>query len=88
MLRVVLLELVMFLLPFFIYGIYVYWFRQAEPGEGGIWADAPLAWLAVAGIVLMLIAITLLIQFTGDRPGGVYVPPRFEDGVLKPGHFE
>jgi len=87
MIRVVLVNLLLLLLPTIIYFAYVYLRRQRVPNED-IVADAPIFWLLAGGVVLMLVALVILGQWeTGDLAGN-YVPPRFEDGQVVPGHFE
>lgn len=88
MLRLVLFNIFVFLLPFILYGIYVYAARRGEVDGEAIFKDAPWGWLAATGLILMLIALGLLIRFSGSPPGGTYQPPRLEDGVIKPGRIE
>ena len=48
----------------------------------------PAAWLAVAGLVLV-IGVTVGSALFGERHTGPYVPPHIgEDGEPVPGHFE
>ncbi len=86
MLRIALIDLVMFLLPFALYGAYMLLVRGVAPGE--IWRTAPLFWLLAAGCASLLIAMALLISFSGGKPGGTYHPPHMEDGVMKPGTID
>lgn len=90
MLRIVLFNFAMFLLPFLVYGLYVYATRQgdADAGEVSLWQNAPWGWLFGIGLLLMAGGIAMLISFTGAPPGGTYIPPRMEDGVIKPGRIE
>ncbi len=50
--------------------------------------DAPWTWIVAAGLTVMILALVGLGLFTGDEPGGVYVPPYMEDGKIVPGHIE
>ncbi|MGD9869063.1 MAG: DUF6111 family protein [Hyphomicrobiales bacterium] len=86
MLRVVFVNFLMFLLPFLVYAAFMIATGRRKVGEG-LWTDAPLKWLFVTGLGLMLIAVGLLISFTGGDPGGSYEPPHMENGVIKPGRI-
>jgi hypothetical protein len=87
MIRIVLVNLLLLLLPIIVYFGYVYLRRRNAPGED-IMSDAPIFWLLAGGAALMLIGLIYLGQWETGDPGGKYVPPRFEDGVIVPGHIE
>lgn len=88
MLRVVLVNLTLLLLPSLLYGVYIYLMRRgAPPGEPV--SDAPFLWLFAAGILLMLASMAFFIQFSeGGKPGQSYHPPEYKDGKIIPGYFE
>jgi hypothetical protein len=86
MLRIALIDILMFSLPFLIYGAYMFLAKGMEPQD--IWQTAPLAWLLTAGFALLLITMAALISFSGGKPGGTYHPPSFEDGVIRPGTID
>lgn len=88
MLRLILLDIAMFLLPFLLYGAYVYATRASGEDAAAVWASMPWGWLVVAGVVSMVIGLGLLISFGKAPPGGTYVPPHTENGVIKPGRIE
>lgn len=87
MLRVVGFHLFMFLLPFIVYGFYLY-FTRIDPLKREGWEGSPVYWLAIGGLVLTIGSFFAIAMFTGAGPGGTYVPARFEDGQLVPGRFE
>jgi len=87
MIRIVIVNLLLLLLPLVVYFAYVYLRRQNEPEED-IMADAPIFWLLAAGAALMLVGLIFLGQWETGGLEGQYVPPRFEDGVIVPGHTE
>lgn len=87
MLRVVIANILMFLLPFLVYGAYVWLVRRQRSAED-VWRNAPVTWLFAIGLVLVVGTLVSLVHFTGGRPGENYQPPRYEDGVLKPGRLE
>lgn len=89
MFRVALIDIFMFSLPFLLYGGWVFMSRRAEtPHDQTVWRDAPLLILAGLGIVLVFATMAILVSFSGVGPGGVYVPPVFDKGVVRPGHVE
>ena len=87
MLRVLLINLFMFFLPFLVYLAYVYLVRRRQSPES-LLRGAPIKWLVVAGLGLALATLISLVTFTGSGTEGTYHPPRFEDGVIKPGRVE
>lgn len=87
MLRVVLINLLMFALPFLVYWIYFYLVRSGDK-DSNMLNEAPILWLLGAGGALVLIVLVSLVSFSGGEPGGSYFPSRLEDGVIKPGGFE
>ena len=85
MIRAVLPSVLLFLLPF---GLYFLWAKlQRRRVEGAAMAAAPLGWIAVAGLVLALGGFLFFMDLTAAAPDGVYVPPRYENGQVVPGHF-
>lgn len=79
--------LILFLLPFVLYGVWILIARRRALGHENEpnWRDAPLVWLTAAGVVLMLSALFANAILTGEPKGGVYVPPHVEDGQVVPG---
>lgn len=89
MARVVIFNIVMFLLPFVLYGAYAYLTRTPETADGeAMLRDAPWGWLVLAGTVTVAVALAALISFSGAPPGGTYYPSQIENGVIKPGRIE
>jgi hypothetical protein len=87
MMRIFLINALMFSLPFLIYAGYFYFFRSGKD-ENDIWSEAPILWLLGAGAALVLVAIVSIVSFSGYEPGGTYYPSRVVDGVVKPGRVE
>lgn len=87
MARLVILNIVMFLTPFLVYGAYVYLTHKVRDVDS-FWNEAPLGWLVSAGFGMVLVGITILISFSGGAPEGVYTPPTIEDGQIRPGRIE
>jgi hypothetical protein len=84
MARVVLINTLMFMLPFAFYAI---WLKTRAP-EGAGWRDAPFLSLFGVGVLLVVVTMAIVISFGGYETGKQYRPAVFEDGVLKPGRFE
>ena len=85
MIRIILLNLLLFSLPFIILVLWLWWFRGTRPdqAEMKIWAYASLA-----GFICMLAGL-LFFRFASDATTeSVYIPPSLENGELVPGHFE
>ena len=85
MIRVVVENILLFLLPTAVYLGYVLLTRRAT-SAGAVINDAPLIWLFVAGAVL--VGATLFYfgaTSTGGRPDQTYTPPRMKDGRIEPG---
>jgi len=87
MLRIIIINALMFALPFLIYAAYFYFVRGGKD-ENDMWSEAPILWLLGAGAALVVVALVSLVSFTGSDPGGTYFPSRLEDGVIRPGRIE
>lgn len=83
MLRIVLINVLLFLLPFLIYAAYVVWVKGVAPKRA--MSGAPFLWLILAGLAVLFVGLVTLVEFTGGERGGTYQPSVLEDGVIKPG---
>lgn len=82
MLRILLQYLVPLLLPFLVYGAYVYLTRGRTPA----WMDeTPWLVLAAVGVGLMAVSLVGWGLMSGAPAESIYLPPRFEDGRVVPG---
>lgn len=86
MLRIALIDLLFFALPILIYVAYMVLVKGASPA--GVLQSAPILWLLAVGFGFMVIAIVVLIQFSGGARDGTYHPSVLEDGVIKPGGID
>ena len=88
MIRVVIENIVLFLLPTAVYAIYILLTRK--PGEkDGVFDDAPFFWLMLAGTGLVLIVLVAFGSTSGGKPGQSYVPPSLsKDGTIEPGQLK
>lgn len=95
MIRVVLENVVLFLLPSLAYIAYT-WMMAAAPSDGSaprsaneIIDDAPLLWLFATGAALVLLTLIAFGDTTGGgKPGQNYEPPSMKNGHIEPGHVE
>jgi len=85
MIRRLLLDIVLFLLPFFLYGIY--WRALGRAASEGKARVHPWTILTVAGLVLVILSFVLWRFSSDDAPEGTYIPPHVEDGEVVPGQF-
>ncbi len=86
MIRIVIENLLLFLLPTVIYVIYVYIRGRGDGNETAVLNDAPLIWLFLAGVVLLLSMLLVFGSTSGWQSGLPYQPPVFKDGKIEPGH--
>lgn len=85
MIRVVIENLLLFLAPTLVYVIYVFVRRRSGGDDTPVLRDAPLVWLFVAGVCLMVATLALFGTSTGGKPGAAYQPPVYKDGKIEPG---
>jgi hypothetical protein len=89
MIRVVLENVLLFLLPTAMYIGYV-WLTRRTTGGHSVLDDAPLVWLFAAGALLVAVTLVYYASITpGGQPGAVYTPPRMgKDGTIEPGQLK
>jgi Family of unknown function (DUF6111) len=85
MLRVFLEIILPLTLPTALYFLWI----AAFPRDGAA-ADRtpPWVWLAGAGTLLLAIVLVFMVIDFGTAQHGVYVPPRWQNGRIVPGHIE
>jgi uncharacterized iron-regulated membrane protein len=89
MLRKLVIHGFFLVLPFALYGVWLWVQRRRAKAAGAVeapkWADAPLAWLSTVGLVLLILSFIVMSQLGRFEPGGTYTPPRLgEDGEIIP----
>ena len=96
MIRIVVENVLLFLVPTM---IYVVWVLMTQPetaprdADGRISAsrlleDAPFVWLIVLGTALVVATIVAFGSGSGGKPGQHYQPPVVKDGQIQPGHID
>ncbi|GAA0775351.1 hypothetical protein E1180_12545 [Roseibium denhamense] len=85
MVRVFLTHIILFLLPFFCYALWLWLANKSK--KPGNWAKGPVAWLTVAGLILV---IGGLVTFGISAPpeDKEFIPSTIENGVFVPGRYE
>ena len=87
MIRVVIENIVLFLLPTGLYVGYVLLTREASD-RSKVLDEAPLIWLFFAGTLLVVIVLIAFGSTSGGRPGQHYEPPSMKGGRIEPGRIE
>ena len=72
------------LLPALLYWLYL----RVQERRGVAVRDVPLSWLAVLGVLLLVLFLGVGWLAGGEPPTGKYIPPHAVNGVVVPGHFK
>ena len=84
MLRAILEEALLFLVPFGLFALYL-GLRRRNPLLWAHW-DRQASWLVIAGLAIVVAAL-LYTGLTAERHEGGFVPPHLENGRVVPGQF-
>lgn len=87
MIRSIVPSIILFLLPFAVYFLWLGRQRRAAGETEVKVSNKYLAWAAAVGLALGAGAFVIFTEFGGAAPDAVFVPPRFENGKMVPGHF-
>lgn len=96
MIRVVIENLLLFLLPTLVYAAYMLYLRsraEARDEDGKMQPvatlldDAPLLWLFAGGAVIVIVTLAIFGSTSGGKPGEQYTPGVFRDGKIQPGRI-
>lgn len=85
MLRVVLINIALFLLPLALFAAYFYVSERNRNAIGIEWKNMPLGLLLQIGLGLIVVAMLITAYIGGEDAGGTYVPARMENGKVIPG---
>ncbi len=88
MIRIVIENILLFLMPTLVYLIFVLVTRPDSRNGTAVLDDAPLIWLFVAGASLLLVTLVFFSSTSGGKPGQSYTPPSIKDGRITPGHID
>lgn len=84
MIRPVATEVILFLLPFVLYGVFL-WATKAGVMQPDSWPISRIAWLLMAALALVVGSFIYFAHFSGAPPGSTYVPAHIENGKFVPG---
>jgi hypothetical protein len=84
MIRPVLTEIGIFLIPFAVYAAFLIASRSGLLVQTS-WPLHVVAKLAVGSLLLVIVSLVLLAQFSGAPPHSTYTPAHIKDGRLIPG---
>src|SRR6185369_908073 len=84
MIRPLATEIVLFLMPFVLYGVFL-WATKAGVMHPDSWPLSRIAWLVIAALILMVGSFIYFANYSGAPPGSTYVPAHMENGKFVPG---
>jgi hypothetical protein len=84
MIRPVLTEVGIFLIPFAVYALFLVATRSGVFAQTS-WPAHLVAKLALGSLLLVVVSFILLAHFSGAPPNSTYVPAHVENGRLVPG---
>jgi Family of unknown function (DUF6111) len=84
MIRPVLTEVGIFLIPFAVYALFLVATRSGVFAQTS-WPAHLVAKLALGSLLLVVVSFILLAHFSGAPPNSTYVPAHIENGKLVPG---
>ena len=84
MIRPVLTEVAIFLIPFAAYAVFLIATRSGVLVASS-WPAHLVAKLVLGSLLLVVISFILLAQFSGASPDSTYIPAHIENGKLVPG---
>jgi hypothetical protein len=85
MIRTLAIRLLLFAVPFAIYGLYYLLIRQTKAQNA---PATPWSLLFIAGLSLVVISFIYVGLIEGEPTSGVYVPPHEVNRHIVPGHME
>jgi len=85
MARPVLIELILFLLPFALYSVFL-WATKARIMDPESWPISRIISLAIVALVLVLGSFLYFAHYSGAPPGSTYIPAHVDEtGKFVPG---
>jgi hypothetical protein len=84
MIRPVLTEIGIFLIPFGIYALFLLATRSGVLVQSS-WPIQLVARLVLGSLLLVIASLVMLAHFSGGSPDSTYVPAHIENGRLVPG---
>lgn len=81
MMRQALIEIGIFLIPFAVYALFLVATRSGLAARSS-WALKVIGRLLLGSLLLVLISLLLLVQFSGAPPQSTYFPAHLENGKV------
>jgi hypothetical protein len=88
MLRVFFTIVLPLLLPTAVYLAWLQFANWQRQSERVRWTALPWVWLVGSGVLLLALVLLVVTVHFGTSQPGTYVPPRWENGRIMPGHIE
>ena len=87
MIRLLSIEVALFLAPFVLYALFLWATRKGilHPDQ---WRPGVLVLLSLFAMTLTAVGFALIAQYGGAPAGSTYVPAHIEDGKLVPGTWK
>jgi len=86
MIRPLLTELLLFVIPFVLYAVFL-WATRAGVMDPESWPVSRIITLAIISFLLVIGSFLYFASFKGAPPGSTYEPARVEDGKFVPGRI-
>ncbi|WP_454631176.1 DUF6111 family protein [Bradyrhizobium cenepequi] len=84
MIRPVLTEIGIFLIPFAVYALFLIATRSGVFAKSS-WPLPLIAKLVLGALLLVVVSFVMLAHFSGAPPNSTYIPAHIDDGKLVPG---
>ncbi|MDB5564627.1 MAG: hypothetical protein JWP84_1193 [Tardiphaga sp.] len=84
MIRPVITEIGIFLIPFALYALFLLANKNGLLVQSS-WPMHVLGGLTIAALLLTIVSLVLLAHFSGAPPSSTYIPAHIENGKLIPG---
>jgi hypothetical protein len=84
MIRPVLTEIGLFLIPFAAYVLFLIATRT-HVFDKMHWSPRVISWLTLSALALMIASFGYFAHYSGAPPGSTYIPAHMENGKLVPG---
>jgi hypothetical protein len=85
MIRPVLTEIGIFLIPFAVYALFLVATRAGVFAQAS-WPAHLVAKLVLGSLLLVILSFIMLAHFTGAPPDSTYIPAHIENGKFVPGY--
>ena len=88
MVRVIVENVLLFLLPTAVYLGYVYLVKKTSANANQVLNEAPLIWLFLAGLTTIFVTVLVFGAKHEGSPNQTYEPPSYKDGQIVPGRVK